>query len=82
MSWRIYSTGTRVAVRARVAGVAENCDTEQVKAAKAIILAEIDAMPPKTTGILVEATGHCYTSSDGEGDRSLNIKIQRTSLDL
>jgi hypothetical protein len=81
MSWSIYKTGTKEAVRKAITDFKPTCDETQVELAKSLILSEIDFNTSEfENGIKVEASGS-QTHTSGNGNRS-NININVTPINL
>jgi len=75
MSWNITATGTKGAVRRKVADTTIHGDQAQGEAAKAFISQVLDQVP--TNGVVVEASGH----HDAYG-ANLTINVRSISLVL
>lgn len=77
MSWSIYVTGTKAGVKRKVEEATGYGDQSQLEAAKAFILAEIEALPEAVNGVSVKAGGH-----HDERSRNLNIDIQSVLIEV
>lgn len=79
MSWSLSATGTLAAVRTKVVDYNPNIDHDQVEAAKATILTEIDGIS-STNGVKVEAWGSIYSPSEGKVHRNLKIQVDPVAI--
>lgn len=74
MSWSIYVTASKPIARQRVEAATSNYDQEQFQRAKALILAEIDAIADED-GVRVEASGS-QTSASATSPRWSQVVIK------
>lgn len=96
MSWGIEVTGTKEAVKAKVAaymdqaakGYEGKAEADDVIACKARLLALIDACDFTSEGALgcnavaIKANGSHYSTPAGIGSASFSVSVQRVSLAL
>lgn len=76
MSWSIYVTASKPIAKQRVEAATTNYDMEQFQRAKALILAEIEAIADED-GVKVEASGsQTIASSTSPRWSTLSIKVE------